>query len=80
LHGNDLRRLTAFIANAENPDMIAPRLDMLKWKSHAVRRGECASFGQHADIDLARVFFDDRMRLARVHGQADYYKAGRLVK
>jgi hypothetical protein len=67
LHGNDLRRLTAFIADAKNPDVIAPRFKMLKRKSHAMRRGECASFGQHADIGLARVFFDNGMQLAMAH-------------
>jgi hypothetical protein len=57
----------SFLSDPENSDVIAPRLDMLERKSHAMRRGECASPGQHADIDFARVFFGDGMQLPIAH-------------
>ena len=70
-HGDDLRRLTAFVADAENPDMIARRyFQMLKWKSH--RPNKCASLGQHADIDFAAMIAGDRMQQFRAaHGSPD---------
>jgi hypothetical protein len=51
---------TAFLIDTENADMIARRdFEMLKWKSHWPLK--CASFGQHADIDLAAVIGSDRV-------------------
>src|SRR6516164_9641816 len=50
-HGDDLRRLTAFLPNSENSDVITVAFEMLKRKPH--RLAKCASFGQRADIDFA---------------------------
>jgi len=60
---DDLRRLTAFVADTENPDMIGRGdFQMLKWKPHR-RPSQC--LGQHANIDLAAMVGGDRMQQFR---------------
>ena len=69
LDSDDLRCLAAFIANAENPDTVAPRyFQMQKWKLHPVPCAKCASFGQRADINFAAVIASDRVQLTVAHG------------
>ena len=74
-HGDDLRRLAAFIANAENSDVIAGGFEMLKRKSHQSLK--CTGFGQHANIDLAAVIGSDRVQQFRAaHGAISFSAVG----
>jgi len=64
LHGDDLRRLAAFLADAENTDVIARGyFEMLKRKSHWLPK--CAHLSQRADIDFAAVIGGDRVQQFR---------------
>jgi hypothetical protein len=60
LHGYDLRRLSAFVADSKNLDVIGRGFQMLKWKSHWPLK--CARFGQHANIDLAVMLAGNRVQ------------------
>jgi hypothetical protein len=52
LHGDDLRRLTAFLPDAKNPDMIGrDDFEMLKRKPH--RLAKCAAL-VNARISISR--------------------------